>query len=471
MVTGAGLGRLSVIGQFIPLTHYPPLYSIIVGGFSILTRGDALFSARILACLLFGANSLVFGYVIKRYTGSSWAGIAGTGLFLVSLVSESVIIAGLSEGLFLLFFMLAIFFATEYHPGGSRTWFIFTCLFAALACLTRYVGLTIIMSGLVGLVLFNHSPWKSRIKTGVIFCAASLFPTGLWYLRDWLLTGSTSNRVLLYHWPGKPALGEAIVTVSGWFLRGTHSIEQGELFLLLVGLIAGAAVCAWWLKARSHQLAPREMTAIKLMWGLLTFILVYCLSLLVSRSLFDASTHWDTRILSPLYYSGLLFFIIAIWYGTRAPHQLWGKLLVGGLGLYLAWLNIPQSATFLKAYALTGYGYTNKVMQTSLAIANIKSLTGNPIIYSNNAAAIYFNAGKLAEWIPEKYDSVKEETRTDYTQNLQDMRKNLGTQGSLLVIFKPYQDYNDFPSLSELTQGLRIVKDYVDATLYAEPPN
>jgi hypothetical protein len=471
LVAGPGMGRLTLDGLLIPLTHYPPLYSLVVAGFSLLTHGNALLSARILACLLFGGNSLLFGILLARFTRAPWAGVAGTGLFLISAVTTSVVIAGLSEGLFFLFFLLALFCATEVRSGGNKGWFVWTCICAALACLARYVGLTVVAACLVGLVAINPSPWKARAKVAIIFCTASLLPISLWYLRDWLLTGSTTNRSLFYHWPGKLALNEAIFTASGWFLPGKITLETGELFLVFVALSTGAAAGAWWFYRRSHQPAPGEEAAVKFTWVLAAFILTYCLSLLVSRTFMDASTRWDTRILSPLYLAGELFFFIILWYGTRASNHLWGKIVLGGIGLYLAWLNLPQSVSFLNSYARDGLGYTNKAMQTSQAIAVLKTLPNNEIIYSNNAAAIYFNAGKLADWIPEKYDSVKAQPRSDYAQNLQEMHMKLETPGSFLVIFKPYQNYIEYPPLSELTRGLSIVKDYLDATFYAAPPN
>jgi hypothetical protein len=362
-----------------------------------------------------------------------------------------------------------LFFTIEYTPGQGKIGLIGACVFAALACLTRYVGLTVVMACMVGVGLINPFGWKEKLKNTVIFCTASLVPLGLWYARDWLLTGNLTNRTLIFHWPGQPALDEAIMTAAAWFLPGHFTLRTGKIFLLTTVLVTVAAFIAWWLSRRSRAFTPRENNAFRLSWVLAAFILVYCVNLLLSRAYFDASTRWNTRILSPLLITGGLLFCIAIWYGTRAHRWLWGKILLGGIGLYLVWLNLPVSNAFLYEYALNGMGYTNRVMQTSPAMTDIKNQAGSGFIFSNNAAAIYFNTGKVADWIPEKFDSVKALPRPEYERNLAEMRLELEKPGSLLVIFLPYYPQVELPSLSELTQGLVELKSYPDAILYALP--
>ena len=467
-ISGAGLGRLSQAGQLIPLTHYPPLYPLLVAGFSIFTAGNVLLAARILACLLFGGNSFLFGWLLARYTHAPWAGLGGTIVFLVSSVTLSVIVAGLSEGIFLLLLMLALLCITEYQPLKGKAWLAGASVATALACLSRYVGEVVVLAGLAGLLLHKNFPWKERLKTALIYGTATLVPMLIWYLRDWLLTGSTTNRTLVFHWPGRPALYEAIATAAGWFLPGKVTLDNAEAFLLVTGLIGVIALGAWLLSARSRTLENTEEKTLRFAGVLIVFIVSYCLSLLISRTFLDASTHWDTRILSPLYVTTELLFACVAWYATWANRAVWGKLIVTGLGLYLVWMNLPLSVAYLRNYAQAGYGYTNKAMQTSLAIAHIKS-TQTGYIFSNNAAAIYFNTGKLADWIPEKYDSVKGLPRDDFQQNLALMQAEMQVPGSLLVIFKPYLELIEYPPLSELTQGLVILKNYKDATLYVAP--
>ncbi len=471
LISGFGLGRLTQQGQWIPLTHYPPLYSLLVAVFSLFTHGNVLFSARIIACLLFGGNSLLFGSLLSKYTGSAWAGAAGTLLFLVSSVTLDVIVAGLSEGLFFMFLFLALYSEAEFSPGKGKAWFVGLCTFTSSASLTRYVGLAVVLACLVGIIAFNQLSLRNKFKAALTFGSVSLIPIGLWYLRDWLLTGSTTNRTIVYHWPGWTAWNEAVLTFTGWFLPFSVSMREGELFILGIFLVVLAGLGAWWLHPKWQKPIQVQGSATRFVWILASFILAYCLGLLVSRTFMDASTHWETRILSPLYLAGELFFFIVIWHGFQVPRHFWGKLLLASIGIYLVWLNLPQSIAYLKDYKINGKGLTEVAMQTSPVMPVINSLPSGGFIFSNNAAAIYFNTGKLGDWIPEKYDSVKALPRPDYPQSLAEMRDNLLKPGSLLVIFKPYWNHPEYPSLDELTQGLIILKDFTGATLYVHQPN
>jgi hypothetical protein len=99
--------------------------------------------------------------------------------------------------------------------------------------------------------------------------------------------------------------------------------------------------------------------------------------------------------------------------------------LLAGIGIYLVCLNLPQSISYLWDYKINGKGLTDAAMQTSPVMAVVKYLPTGGFIFSNDTAAIYFNTGKLEDWIPEKYDSFKALPRTDYALNLAEMRNNL----------------------------------------------
>lgn len=468
-IAGIGLGRLSWNGQLIPLTHYPPLYPLLVGEFSLFTQRNVLLSARITACLLFGINAFLFGFLINHYTRSLWAGLAGAVVFLFSTVSLSVIVAGLSEGLFFVFLFLALFCITETTGSSRKCWLIGAAVCSALACLTRYVGIAVILACLIPLLL-NQKPWKDKLRDAVLFGIISGLPIGLWYLRDYLLTGSATNRVFEFHLPGWTARNEAILTAAGWFFPGKITLGSAERDLLLIGLAAVFVFASWVFWLRKISSGQTEKTAFRFACILVGFILVYCIELLVSRTFLDASTHWDTRILSPLYLTGLLLFTTIFWFGLRIRGwQLPGKLILAAVGVYLVLFNYPQSTKYLQNYAQNGLGYTNAAMQKSSVMAFLESYPDNGRLYSNNAAALYFNVNRLADWIPEEYDSVKALPRPDYPQNLSLMRKDLQTPDSFLVIFKPYMTDQSFPPLNELTAGLTVVKDYQDATIYAYP--
>lgn len=470
LLLGHGFGYITSAGATTPLTHYPPLYSTLLALFSLLAGRNMLVSARITACLLFGLNAFIFGWLSSRYTRSAWTGAAVTALFTASTVTLGVIVAGLSEGLFFIFVLLALFSVAEVLYSESKAWLIVAAFCSAFASLTRYVGIGVILAGGLAILLLGRRAWKNRIAPLLAYAVIGSLPLGLWDLRNLLLTGTTTNRVLSFHWlGGQVMLNEAVYAASSWFLANTRSLARDKLFLLGVGLVAALALGLWGYRLRKQEPTPRERAAFGFAWVLILFILVYCLVLLFSRTFVDFSTPWDTRILSPLYLTAGLLIPIVLWNGFQASRQLWAKLFLLIPALYLLYFYLPQSVQFLRTYAIEGRGYTSAAMQSSQAIAFLKSYPARGELYSNNAPTLYFNMGRLASTIPEKYDRVKNAPNADFEQNLAAMRLKLKTPGSFLVIFKPYGNFIEYPPLSELTAGLVVVVDYEEATIYAYP--
>jgi len=470
LIQGHGFGYLTSAGSISPLTHYPPLYSTVLAIFSLLTGRDMLLSARITACLLIGLNAFIFGWLSSRYTCSAWTGAAVTALFAASTVNLGLIVAGLSEGLFFVFVLLALFCVAEAIYSESKAWLIGAALCSASASLTRYAGIGIILAGGMAILLLGCRAWKNRIVALLAYGSIAGLPLGLWDLRNLLLTGTTTNRVISFHWlGGQVMLNEAVYAASSWFLTNTKSLARDKLSLLGVSLVAAVALGLWVYRLRKGGPAPRERTAFVFTWVLILFILVYCLVLLFSRTFLDFSTPWDTRILSPLYLTAGLLITIVLWNGFQASRQLWAKLFLLVPALYLFYFYVPQSVQFLRTYANEGRGYTSAAMQSSQAIVFLKSYPTTGELYSNNAPALYFNMGRLASPIPEKYDRVKNLPNADFEQSLALMRLKLKTPGSFLVIFKPYGNFVEYPPLSELTAGLVVVADYGEATIYGYP--
>ena len=83
-----------------PITHYPPLLSIILAFFEFL-GADALVTARYLNALLFGLSTALTGILIYRTTKSEGFAILGALLFSSVVVFIELHSWALSEPLFL----------------------------------------------------------------------------------------------------------------------------------------------------------------------------------------------------------------------------------------------------------------------------------------------------------------------------------------------------------------------------------
>lgn len=468
LLKGLGLSSLSGEGHVVPLTHFPPFYSLILAAISLLSGGDILIAARWAAVLVYGFNLFLFGFLIFRFTSSWLAGLLGSGLFLISPIVMDIIVSAFSEGLFLACLLLALFFLTE-GVGDLKTGLLVTAgIASALASLTRYVGVTIVLTGVFAIFFLSQAPFKKKVFAAIGYVALSGLPLILWYVRNWMVAGSTSNRVFAIHWPKKGNFLIGIDTITGWFLPQAIPIQIRQ-YILLAGVIILVIILILWARRIRKEGSPiKTCQPFRFVLISLLFCLIYSLSLLISRSFFDASTRWNSRILSPIYLAGLLALIVTIWQAGQVERFRWRKILACAMIAVLFVFYLPQTYQFLLVSYREGYGFSGAAWKNSETMQILEQFSPDGILYSNNPTAIYFVLGRQAISIPEQYDRVIKKYRPEFEQNLALMRQRLKTPNSALVIFYPYQEVRENPPLDTLTAGLKIFQDTGDGIIYVD---
>lgn len=82
----------------------------------------------------------------------------------------------------------------RFLDGGQRSVLIGAAVFTALALLTRYVGVVLLVAMLPALLLLRPAfPWRQWLGSGAVYGLIALPPLALWML---------SNRLLVGHWTG-----------------------------------------------------------------------------------------------------------------------------------------------------------------------------------------------------------------------------------------------------------------------------
>ena len=75
ILSSSGLSRFDGYGNTIPLTHFPPLYSLTLAGFSLITGFESDLAARLLAAVFFGLLVGLSGWLVYRHTRSFLASV------------------------------------------------------------------------------------------------------------------------------------------------------------------------------------------------------------------------------------------------------------------------------------------------------------------------------------------------------------------------------------------------------------
>src|SRR5262249_13627309 len=107
----------------------------------------------------------------------------------------------------------------------------------ALAVLTRYAGLALIVSGVLGIFLFDKRAPSRKFRTAAIFCVISCILIAGWAIRNLTVAGTATNRSLVFHPIGLREAQQAFGTLSEWLL-----LDRFQAWIVLP--IMGAAVLA-----------------------------------------------------------------------------------------------------------------------------------------------------------------------------------------------------------------------------------
>ena len=463
LMTGKGLRWIGGGGSLNPLTHYPPAYPIILAGMGKL--GFNLESvATGLNIFLFGLSGVLCAALIYSATRSIICSITASLLYFLTPGVLDVHLVAQTEPIFLTlllgFFLSINAFCNQ--PGKG------TVLLLGAVCLlgymSRYIGSTMILPGAIW-ILFSKKGKRNRWSHLGIFLLVTLLPIFLWGFRNFQLTGSFTNRVFAFHPSTFDKLKEGFSTISLWFLPSSINIKH-RMIIILSGLLPfGVAFIRWlWTRGSIRKIAQdiREKdSAFAFLGSLFLYAVIYIAALGFSLTFFDSSTRLNNRILVPVWVILLVFLVVGI-------HQFRGalKLYAGGIAFVLIVFNAHRSFPLLRNFQQEGGGFNGLEWRTSETISMVEELNPVSSIYSTEASAVYYLTRLPAYWVPEKVDPVKQQIRSEYEDQLSEMRARLSEPDSYLVVFWGSLKREELPPLVEMTEGLMILYEGEDGGIY-----
>ncbi len=95
----------------------------------------------------------------------------------------------MTEPFFLLFTTLSLFTLDGFLDTRHRSFLLAAAASAALAWLTRYIGVTLVVSALLLLLFQGRTAFPTKIRYAALFAIIAGAPVGLWMLRNVLHTG------------------------------------------------------------------------------------------------------------------------------------------------------------------------------------------------------------------------------------------------------------------------------------------
>ena len=332
-----GLGGAPLVGQ-------PPLYPALLAGGGLFGL-DPYAVAGPLNAVIFGLTVLVAGWWLRRRLHSRFLWLWGCFSIALALPLAETASRVMSEAAFILFVTLALTQIDVYLGGGGRASLLRAAAFSAAACLTRYMGASVIVAVIPLLLAARVAP-REKMKRIAGYTLIAAAPVGLWMLRNFLLAGSTTGERGWDSYSFDFIVDEAlrIAVGAGWLVGSTATV-----------LLALASAAGYALHRRSQRKSGAPVAA-EVAWGPLRtcggFALAY-LTLLGAAMLAGSVEHGlDWRYLAPVYIP-LLFAALLLMDGVlryarkRAPRGIVprrrGVMAMGGAKTLAAVLMLALS--------------------------------------------------------------------------------------------------------------------------------
>ncbi len=465
LVNGEGLSWFGDGGSLTPLTHFAPLYPLNISAF-IALGADAEGAARWIAAILFGANIALIGYLVAHFTRRITSGIITSVLVLISPVLVGVHTIALSEPIFIFFTLIFITLLTYYIVSPSWRTFILMVIFAALGYLSRYVGIVLLGTGFLVLLFLQDQNLRRRIRDSALFFFLAFIPMLSWLLRNFCLTGLTTNRIFQFHPPERFILNAFLDTLLTWIVP--IELSTSIQLVIVIGFIVILCYILYRLFKSTDFHKNRSLVFSTI---LVIFLSIYLLSLAFSITFFDAATPVDNRTLGPVFISLLLISILLL-----ATVLTEGKYKLLRIPFFLIIViyslnSLAKSSEILRELRDDGVGFSNHNWQTSATIDWVLNLPEDVLIYSNEMLALTYLTGYPAFSIPEKIDTVRAEIRPNFEEEMGFMYDRLRKPESYLVLFHPFHLRWEMPTRDEITYPFSRLVDFEDAIVYISPNN
>jgi len=449
-----GNGYYSYDGK--PYTHWPPLFPSLIALLKLIGF-KPLEGAGIINALSFCSVVLCSGIVFAKKIKSPFLIIIGSASVLISATMLRVSVYAWTEPLFALLVILFMFNMTTFLKNSRLKYLLIAGVYAALACLQRYVGIAIVMAGVAMILLLTpKTKWRDKLKCSTIFGAISCVPLGLWFLRNKLVASTAADYNLWLDTTFLQEITKTLDSLTTWFVTDKISLA---LRLVIIGALISLMLTAVILRNRKFSQVQLGDT----MFVKAAVVLIVAYSVFVTIASVYAKADADYRIYSSVYVFIILFLLIGLeavgkLLGTVLKKEWAGHLVITVLcGLWLVFYPLPlvrQQMAYYTAYGVPGYNSTVWRMSPLLNWVKMHPLDGQ--IFSNEPHPLVLLAGVNAEITPARRSGIE-----DFKKQLSPNKKNY-----LVWYYRHWRSHlYNFEELNSMVK-LNLVAKLPDGAVY-----
>lgn len=478
LLAGRGYVRISGGGEIKPISHFPPLFSIVLAGLGFVGM-DLLLGVRVLITLLFGLDIFLVGLSVFKISRSMGFALFGALLLAVSDLHLGVFSFALSEPLFLALMLAAYLCLSQSVDHPHWSWAVLTGLLLSLAYLTRYAGLSLFVTVILVLILLKQA---HTLKKAGIMLAGALLPIIAWGAYGWAsaVPATLGNRQFLWHPVAIHTLWEAFKNLLTW-IAPADLMAAGPLWgraLSLISLLMLPGLVAWLVRAIWHRsIFAKQQASVDgsftLAFTQVIHIPVYLGFLIITLSFFDASTPLNDRILSVIYLPEMILFASALawlWNRFQGKMRVYRWVLVAVCAM-LVIFSAKDGYAAVKQLGREGQGFAHRGIQDSAGMDAIRRMPST-IIYSNKPGAIFLLTGKTAYVVPTPTDPVTGQSRGNFNNDLKQMQQSIRDGQAILVLFglRNSADPDEVELFTILSDDLNVLTDYGEIIIFGISP-
>ena len=421
LLAGDGLIAFSRSGGMAPLTFYPPLYPIVLAALSA-AGPEVLAAARVLSVAAFATTSLVIagcvGWTTRRPIAAGAAGVAT----VASVPLWSVHGWALTEPLFLLVLVVAVWTTAAEVTGYGDRWWIVAGIAAGAAALTRYAGVAVVVAVPVAIVILGTRPRRARLLRAAAAAALGGIPSLVWLLATRASASGTGGRTVIARGFDPAQLRELVATLRWWIAPRLPVVAAFGVGVVAVLVIAGVR----------RPGTPRERA---LLATATTTVVAYGVVLVVNDVLLTSATGWNNRILAPVYI--LLLLVVPVATARLARRSRTGRWIAGVAAVGLLAAVVARAA--VESPADRDRGFFDEPFSDPVLIGTVER--SDAAVWSNFPDAIYLLTGVPARGVPQRSSPHTGGAPAAGTATMDDLVEDLGA-GALLVWFDaPGRDY------------------------------
>lgn len=419
LLSGNGYFRYAEL----PFVEWPPLWPTLLAFFGLIGF-DPLDVARYINAIFFGLIVFLSGMWLLKHISSRALVLLGSLaiLFSTPLIRNSAFMG--TEPLFVVFVLLFILEVELFLSSGKPLPFFLAAIFAALACLTRYIGVTIVFTGLLLLLIKRNITVKNRLTKGIALILICTLPMIVWVSRNYMI----SSTLVGERHPSSYTLGQNIYftldTVTRWFMPPSSLVETSkfstlpeqlqELLQLLtlppatrvaIGILLSLLITGAFVLIIGRNQNRGKSTSLSQIMPLLCFVVIYTIYLVTSATFvsIDILTH---RLLSPIYVPLVLLIIFMIDNILRFSHEHFSRqtlgrfLLVGSTLLLVVYPFLFSGWKTINRIKEGAGGYSHVSYRNSPLISYMQENPLDGQVYSNRPDYVYILTGIPVKFSP-----------------------------------------------------------------------